>query len=128
MIFHTCYTDGFYTSLHIERWARYTDIYREEICLVCHLESGYQLGAIVCCNEECTCREWIESPSVSHFLDTRHTTQLAYHIKARESNRFVNKKKHIISRVLDNSLGEDAREIVEHVSTRICHSSGVIHH
>ena len=74
MIFHTSYTDDFYTSLHIERWARYTYIYREEICLIFHLESRYQLGTIVCRDEECTCRKRIESPCVSHFLDARHTS------------------------------------------------------
>ena len=126
IIFHTFYTDEFYTSLHIERWTRDTDIHSEYIGLGLHLESGYQLGTIVCCDEESSRGEWIECTSVSHLLDARYTPELAYHVKTRESKGLVDEEKHTIYRVLDRLPVEDARGILENVSTRICHSSRVI--
>jgi hypothetical protein len=53
---------------------------------------------------------------MSHLLDACDASELAYDIKTRESNRLVDEKKHTIARVLDNSLDEDEREIVEPVS------------
>lgn len=74
MIFHTCYIHTLYSSLHIKRRARDTHIYGEEIGLICHLESRYQLGTTVGCDEEGTGREWIESTRMSHFLDPGHAS------------------------------------------------------
>ena len=58
---------------------------------------------------------------MSHFLYPRHPPELAYNIKTREANRFIDKKEHTIYRVLDMLPDEHVREILGRESTRIYH-------